>query len=474
MRKFIFIILFLIIAIAGGVIGAAFYFGMETEKLYKKLVENLAKDNGFKVVEKRYDRGLFSSHVETDISLIKAPTQLRVVSTIHHGPFALNDILKGDLTQILKPIRARIESKIDVLNASDKKTVRFTIPVITYVDILGAGVIDINLPPNTQQFGNVTTRWKTINGYIKFGKQMDRFETKVHIPMLSITSRKNITTEIAGLVYTSDSQLGVTGYRIGGSKLTIKSLSVNPFFKAGDIEYEAKVSEKGKHIIFTTRSKFGLAKLGNKQFGPGQIDLVIRNIDAASLVAYNTKTKNLHKDNLNEQQATIKSMGNIMGLVLSLAKYSPEVEITKLNLKTDSGTLTGQAKIVLDGNNQAIGKHPMLLLTAINGAARVDIPPGLIQPLLARHIQRDLEAYTQNGKLTEAETNQLTPEIISKIAQQALPLYLDRNDFTKLLVYENNKFILNAKIERGKILINNKPWQGKFPLPMAKPAVVAN
>lgn len=463
MKKLLFILLFLVILVAGGIAGGTFYLGQETKKLYQGLIAQLAQSNGLTIGRNDYNKGFFSSKAMTTLSMANTSTKINVSSHIHHGPIIVNDILQGKFSDILNPLSTKIYSDVQIIGSANKKPVQILLPLTTTVDILGSGAVKLDLPASTRKLDKMTLRWPGITGQIAFDKGLKTFKTDLNIPKLDITTATGANITVAGLVYHSENSLGKNHYPLGNYHLSISQIDIKPFLSIKKMHFESKASEQEKFINYTVRYKLDTLNVAGKTLGPGQMDISLRRLDAASLTAYENSDNKLGKKKLNQQQTTIKKMGNFMDLLIMLAKQAPELEITNFNFKTSNGNIISSGKLVLDGKNKELNKNPMQLLAAVNGQINITFPPGIIQPLLEPYIRADLEAHSKKGDLTQKETEKLTPESVNKIIQQALPLYLDRHPFTKMLTHEDNRFKMNVSVESGSIKINGRPWKPKLP-----------
>jgi uncharacterized protein YdgA (DUF945 family) len=463
LKRLLIILLLFIILVASAITGGTFYLGQETEKLYQGLITQLAQNNGLTIGKNDYNKGFFSSRAMTTLSMANTTTKINVSSYIHHGPIIINDILQGKFGDILNPLSTKIYSDIQIIGTANKKPVQLSLPLTTRVDILGSGTVKLDLPATTRKLDNMTLRWPGITGQIAFNKELKTFKSDLNIPRLDITTKTGANITVSGVVYHSETSLGRNHYPLGDYHLSIAQVDIKPFLSIKKMRFESKASERENFINYTIRYNLDAIIVAGKTVGPGQMDIILRRLDAASLTAYEKQNNKLGKTNLNQQQTTIKKIGNFMDLLAMLAKQAPELEITNFNFKTSNGDIISSGKLVLDGKDKELGKNPMQLLAAVNGQVNVAFPPGIIQPLLEPYIRADLEAYSKKGELTQKETEKLTPESVNKIIQQALPLYLDRHPFTKMLSHENNRFIMNIRVESGNIKINGQPWRPKLP-----------
>ena len=104
------LVLSILLVIVLLVLGAYYWLGLKTEKLYEGFVE-FNESSGY-TVNKEYNKGLFSSTATLE-AMVGPPSKsyYKFVQTdrIEHGPFPISNILKGEFD--LSPVQAVIKSQ---------------------------------------------------------------------------------------------------------------------------------------------------------------------------------------------------------------------------------------------------------------------------------------------------------------------------------------------------------------------------
>lgn len=90
-------------------------------------------------------------------------------------------------------------------------------------------------------------------------------------------------------------------------------------------------------------------------YGPGNYELEIRKIDAASLARLQQVAQEVQTQfpQYSAEQISEMMLAKYMEILTDLMKKSPEIEITRISFETSDGAFTGKAKIVFDGTNAA-------------------------------------------------------------------------------------------------------------------------
>ena len=461
MKRIATIIGILVLLIVAAAAAAPFWFGMETEKAYNNMVQELSSSTA--ISSKRYERGWLSSTAETTVALSGAPVELSMVHRIAHGPLPIDRLLQGDL--VLAPAMAFITSEIRLVpkRGSDQAWLKdfskrmAALKADTVVQFNGNIDTALNLPPSRDK-GRDGTQFSShgMNGRLAFREGGQQVEVELTVPALSLKS-PNSDFALKNLVYRFSSNAGMAGYLFGNSTLQLSQLSVGPDFELKGLRLTSKAKPAGANVTATVDYRIQGIKSGVDQYGPGQLVLVARNLDAKALQKFNQQYSQIAKRGLPQEQASMMAAAEMMKLVASLSKKAPEIEVTKLSFTTKEGELTGNGKLVLDGSNLDIATNPFLALRALRGDAELSIPPSMVKAILTPSIRRDVESYTRTGALSSSEAAKLTPEVMAEIVDRAYPQYLTRNSFTRMLVPAGPFYRITAAFRDGTLLINGRP-----------------
>lgn len=442
------------------VLGLPYWFGLETEKTYTAMLTQLSRTSGLQFTGKNYERGWLSSTADTVIRYPGAAFELVARHHISHGPLPLERVVAGKWT----PAQAHILSQIQ-LGAAGKAN-ESALPPLTAVTTFhfnGAGSVHAEMSPvrvpgaQGQLFDS-----RGMNADMTFDREWKKIRLEARLPALTLTaSEKQGEITLSRILLRSDMQEGTAGYYFGDGALTIGQLEfghATEKVSLQGLEVSTSARPAGENVNLVIRYQLGEMRAGADLYGPGQLIMELRHLDAAALVKFKNAMDSLYRDNLPPPQAAMLLAGTGLELIGALARKAPELEITRLSFKTRAGEISGKAKFVLDGRKVNLAQNPMKLLTSLVGDAEITIPAAVVKQLLTSRIRQDIEAYREDGVLSEAETARLDPETLAAIVDRVYPRYLARHEFTRHLVEKNGGYVLALSIRQGQMLVNGKPW----------------
>jgi len=459
----------LILLPAAALVGLPFWLGTEAEKTYQTLLERASRSSGLVLKGKTYERGWFRSSAETLIRYPGLPLELTATHKIDHGPFPLTRWLQGDFS--LTPIQARVESEVRVAAPAGQGGMA-TLPPLTAdltIDLRGDGRVRITLPPSrTQGADGARFDWRGMSGDIDFDREWKKFRLELQAPGFSFTKASDNATEVSVSNITLRANLheGTAGYLFGDNAFAIGQMNFQSppaHVTLQGMEIASSTRAVGESVNMVLDYKIQAVNAAAEHYGPGQLTVELRKLDATTLMKFKNEMETIYRKDLPPAQASLMTLGKSMELIGALSKKAPELEITRLSFKTAEGELQGKGKLVLDGSKANIAENPMLLLTALSGNLELSIPPGMVRQILAPLILSDIESYRRTGTLSAKERANLDPATMAKVVDQALPLYLAQNPFTRNLVLEKDMYKLRASIRRGQLLVNDTPWHGALP-----------
>jgi uncharacterized protein YdgA (DUF945 family) len=444
------------------VAAAPFWFGMQAEDNYHNLIQQMSKSGSGTFTTRNYERGWLSSNAETLVTLPGLPLDMLVKHDISHGPLAINKIMQGDL--VFTPAGAFVSSRATLTprkgaTAGMMKDLAKYLPPITAETVFGltGGGAETNIkvaPMKRKTKDGSAINWRGLTGTIVF-RNDGHVNTQLSTPGISLSS-KNGPFSVGKTSFQSDAR-GDGGIMFGNSSLNVAKMNIGPDVSVKGLRFTTAAKPVGKNVNSTITYRVKDITVGTDHYGPGQLTLQLRKLNAAALRQFEQKVNGISRRGLPEEQRQMMVAAETMKLIASLSKSAPELEVTKLSFKAREGELTGKAKLVLDGSKLNVAENMMLLLRALQGDAKLSIPPSMVKAILTPRIRRDIENYKQRGILSQREADRLTPNVMSQIVDEAYPSYLNRNSFTKLLIPSGAYYTITASFRQGKFLVNNRP-----------------
>ncbi|MFQ6021465.1 MAG: YdgA family protein [Acidiferrobacterales bacterium] len=451
-------VLILLVVAAGA---APFWFGMQAENAYNSIVEQMAKNGSTTVRTKHYERGWLRSTAETVVTLPGLPVDVSLTHDIAHGPLALDRLMQGQLE--LTPAVAFVSSRATLAPRKGAETLKDLIKQLppatadTVLALSGNAEMQINVPPSRRKSKDGgAINWRGLSGTIVFRERGEQVIAELQSPGLSFPS-KNGEFSLSQVKFRSDATGGKAGFMFGNSALHVANIGIGPDVTVKGLRFTTNAKPVGPNVNTTVSYQVKDVQVGANHYGPGQLTIVLRKLDAAALRKYETAINTISKRGLPDEQRSMMVAAETMKLIANLSKKAPELEITKLSFKSREGELTGEAKFILDGSNLNVAENTMLLLRALQGEAKLSIPPSMVKAILTPRIRQDIEIYKRRGMLSQKDMTRLTPEVMSSIVDEAYPSYLNKNGFTKLLIPDGPYYRISVSFRQGRFLVNDRP-----------------
>lgn len=455
MKKLVLLLIFLV---AGAAAAAPFWFGMQTEEAYRKLVAAAGKDSGVTMTLTSYERGWLDSRAKVNIGMPGVPVTVTATDTIHHGPIPIPIPFEIPDPLSLEPVLAAIDTQVDIQMAGGGAKLPLTMNTTIHLD--GRLVSKIRMAPVKQKISaDSSIDWQGLTGELRANSDLTQTRATITMPRLQITGAKGGMT-LTNLGVSTDLRPGKSGIHVGNTSYSIGRLAVddaNTPVTLSDFGFQTDLSEAGDTLNANINIKFKEFSGGGQSFGPGALALQIRKIDAASIAKLNKVFSDLRNSKIPPDQMAGQVAGHLLPIVIAIARKAPEAEVTRLSVKTGDGEITGKAHFVLDPGDTKIEENPMLLLAAFSGEGELLIPNTVVLALTEKEIRRKLEGFKSSGTLTEAQVKRLTPEAQARIVVEALPLFADSVAQSLRLQREGKDYKITANIKRGQVLVNNQP-----------------
>ncbi len=473
MKKAIGVGIALILIILGVWLGGAYYFGVQGEHFFTGAIQDASTATNFNVVNEGYHRGVLVSHARTPVE-IKIPSQTGenkqeaaenpnansvvrfvLVHDVYHGPFPLTSKLyKAKYWP--KPVMAVIETRIEIdpetyepLKLAFQKIPELSGAKNSTVVTLGSdGEAVFEIPPFTRDIQDsnsgesVNVAWKGLTGLFAFKPQQGVCTGSLHAPALDITAKDGVLA-FGGMESSVDMHRGASGLFVGDSMCGIADIhfvnkaEAQPMeFSVANLRMKSAGKETGPDIDFSLILEMDHLLANGASWGPGGLELQLRKIDAASLVKLRSALQELQskRSGISEDEL-LKTMGEqFTQLGPGLLKDSPELELKRMDLKTDKGDFSGTAKFGFEGLDPKDAGNIITLATSLYATAEVSIAETLFHGLLVNALNV--------ADSTEAEVQATTDQKVNELLQE------------KILVREGQTLKAAAAYKGGVLTLN--------------------
>jgi uncharacterized protein YdgA (DUF945 family) len=333
----------------------------------------------------------------------------------------------------------------------------------TTLSLGGNGETRLVIPSFDQTVGKekkIALNWKGLTANMVFTSDLKQFTGSLSAPGLEAVGDEGKLV-LNGLASTFETHESISGLFLG-----------NASFDLARLKFSGKESGKGKHfsmdalkmttssqaltdtVTYAMTMQIDRAMTDDTVYGPGVCEIELRKLDAATLAQLQRVSQQLQAE---FAQRSVEEINKIMlakytELLPGLMKKSPELEITRLSLKTADGDFSGRAKIIVDGTNAAAVSNPLLLLGAVTAHADLTVTDRLLQRINESSHEKKIMAAIQQGRQEPLSDNQIKTLAATK-SQKRLEALVTKN----ILIYEDGNYKLSADYQRGQVTLNGRP-----------------
>ncbi len=466
MRAIIIIIIIALIAI----IVPPYWFGMKAEEEYNNLIETVSKYENLEIISRSYKRGWLKSSGEIKYSVKdEDKNHLKIIQrdTIYHGPIPIGTLSTDKIT--LKPVMAIIETDADIKTDSKEKYAEFinSLPQANFettLSLSGYGTTEVSIPAVDNKLKSGTSlNWSGLDGLINFTPDLHKASSVFNFSELEIEDEKALIS-VSGLNLESNLDYPASNFKNPLGDMSVKIEEISSEGREGEdpnkvtisnFEITASTNQTGNLLNHTHSAGIGQISVGGNSYGPGIYEFEIRNIDKTAFEEIQMAIKENQADE-NQDTVTLSDLltAQIMKTLPSLLKNSPEIELTKLSVKTGEGEINGHAIIAASGDsldNPELAANPIFLLAALSAEMNFSVSKPLFDNLLKDYkIEEITDEMNNNEKLpSDKELQTLGQER----AQAEIKEMLDQ----KILILNNGKYEIEATYGVGRVTLNGNP-----------------
>jgi uncharacterized protein YdgA (DUF945 family) len=486
MKKGIIIIVALLVVVVGLWGGGTYWFGLKTEQQYQMLLQKASQSRHLKFVNESYQRGFLSSKARSIVVIQPTPgitpgdqpIKLTLDHDITHGPFPIIKSAQGDSQ--FKPLMAVFDTKIVLPPETQAqfKEVLAQVPEIgsirdqTTLYLDGNGEEKFVVPPLKRTFGDedkVTVDWKGLTLQVNFTSDLKGFKGTLNVPGVELVA-KDINLKVKEMKSAFNMQEGVSGLSLGDASLSLADLEFAENQEAKTTTFHLRgfsvnTSNKaaGENINSLLAVRTDQMKLEDVQYGPGVFELEFRNLDAASLAKLQKMLRDVDaqpQQQQSEEATEALSLAKYGEILAGLLRKSPEIEITKFDVKTTEGDFTAKAKVSFDGTKTGPDFNILALANAISAQADCKVGERLLRRLISATTKdkilaemkeksgdddSDLDSELPDEKELNALVSSAVEEQLSGLMQQGL------------LQKADGEYRSSASYKAGQIVLNGRP-----------------
>ncbi|MCA0403263.1 MAG: YdgA family protein [Proteobacteria bacterium] len=497
----------LVVILAALVLGSYYGMGYLTEKKIREDLEKINETNGINVQISEYNRHWFSSDAifnwklyvpEQVLTNANGQTQtvpahdyqLQMPLTIHHGPVIFaNKTVKFGLgyahTDLTLPEKY-VEQFNDLFTADSIKP---QLGLSLFVSYLNNASLDTSIPAFKliAKQGNAQFDWLGMNSTTSISPKMDEIEGNVAIDGMRFV-KDQANTNLAAITSEYNLHQDKDGLYFGDVSFAFPSLVImNQATKLLEIDqFNVRSNTNIENSLFSSQFKVSIDKLvsHDKTYGPGNLEVAIRNLDAEVLARINQQVNQIQQSQPAERQMAMLAL---LPELPKLFSKGPQFEISEMNLNLPEGAIEGNLLISLPKTDAG---NPLELIKMVQGNGKLKVPAPVLKNLMTQSIAQRLanpeppapqtiqesivqqmqqqavanQAATQVQSAAPATTSvpAKDPAVLTAEATVIADKQLASMLQSGLIMQQGNDFVVDFKLEQGQLIVNNKPFDSSM------------
>lgn len=444
------------------VLGGYYAMGLATEQTVKNNVAMINKSNGLHVEIKNYERGWFKSqailgwvlHVPEEMVYLPNK-QTKVVPpkdyafdmplTIYHGPIIVAD---SRVKFGLGYAHADLALPADFVKSFDElftsESTKPELNLTLFINFLNHTTINFGIPPfkliGKKQDGQLN--WMGLDSRLSLaGKTVDGGMT---VTGINFVGGKSVSLSIGEIKSDYNLHKIDNGMFLGDISFSLPTLSVKE--KAKNV-----LSIDALYFYNTVGMDDGLLNYGlkmsvdkvlknDKAYGPGHLELTIKNLDGDMAAKLNEQVAQLQQGNSFEKQKMALTM---MGELPQLFSKGATFEISRFDMTMPEGVVEGNLMVTLE---KGLVSNPFVLLQKVQGKGELRVPVAVMKTVMtqANHVLAPSSA--DNAGTPQPSADARTEDQVKAMIQSGL------------LVQKEACYVIQVTYEKGQLLVNGKPF----------------
>ena len=384
----------ILVLVVGVLAFLPFYGGYEAQRAYVDLVDGMRMGTrGQMGVESEFHRGWLRSTAVTRLvgTSPEDPLGIALHHTFIHGPIPFGELLRGRLPTSFALAIVETDYRPDFAERSPWKEGLDGRPLVRFRTTVepGAWIKTVVESPATHVEtvdGELT--WEGIHGTVIATRDFETFSGVIEAPSLELRSGGEVLRlRDASLEF--DNETTANGLLDGAFVLSLAELSVESAGGSGGgflLRNWSFHETSDEDLAFDTYeirvgTAFEEAVIDGDRFGPGAIEVALRNLQASGLRELGEQLEALAEQRQGHQEAAFSPLNVHMDALPKLVALSPEIVLTRFELVSEGGELSGTARIGIDGEKARGMPMHLFLPMAVEADASIFVPATMFHRL---------------------------------------------------------------------------------------------
>ena len=472
MKKLAGLVIILAVLILGGYYGM----GVLTERTIKQNIAIINQNNGLLVDIEQYNRSLFCANalvrwrINVPERIVKDDNgnsktvpgqsyQMEMPIKIYHGPiiFSKDQVRFGigyAETALVLPEKYSKQFDEQFTKASIKPQLDLSI----FVNYFLHSSVDMSLPSfKLIDKNGGTFDWKGMDAVFSLSSNKDKVDGKILLDGMAF-SKDPTQVNINKVAVDYNLHATPANLYLGDARFSLPSFDVTEkgknIFNVKDFSINS--NSDIANSLFSTHFNLGLVSLlvNEKKYGPGELEIVLRNIDADALAQINQQATEMQNSSDADRQ---KAMMAILPQLPKLLSKGPEIEISKCSLKVPEGNIDGNLLLKLPVGES---NNPFDIIQKMQGHAIFRMPAAMLKQLMQQSVLQQLSTQPDLQQILLQQLQQNANTNLTK--EQIAALQADRQLATMgqsgLITSSGSDYVIELNLEKGKLIVNGRAF----------------
>jgi hypothetical protein len=453
----------ILVLVVGVLAFLPFYGGYEAQRAYVGLVDDMRMAARGQVgVESKFHRGWLRSTAVTRLlgASPEDPPVFELHHTFIHGPIPFGELLRGRLPTSFALAVVETDYRPDFAERSPWKEGLAGRPLVrlrTTVERGGWIKTVAESPAIHVQTVEGELTWEGIHGTAIATRDLETSSGAIEAPSLELRSGGDVLRlKDASLEF--DNETTANGLVDGVVVLSLAELSIESAGGTGGgllLRNWSFHETSDEDLAFDTYeirlgTDFDEAVIDGDRFGPGAIEVALRNLQASGLRELREQLEAIAEQRQGHQEAAFSPLNVQMDALPRLFALSPEIVLTRFELASEGGELAGTARIGIDGEKAREMPMPLSLPEAVEADASIFVPATMFHRLAEAFL---MEVSGNDGPIPPNQTRQ---DLKAQAALSRTRL-VDSLLGAGYVARESGGYRVRLRLREGRLWLNGRP-----------------
>lgn len=459
---------------------AAWYLGARVESTLDAQYQQLESLPYAKVVERRYERGVFGATESVTLELFGdmmramhnaadtpdgAPTQplrLRFTSQIQHGPFA-GGALAAAVVDSQLVFDTDTQAELAKLFGANAPLTGHTV-----FKLDGSGTATVSSPAVSTQIPDQNTgapldiAWQGIDAVVDFAPGMTRYSLRGEAPRLELKGADGAHMVMAGMRFTGEQQRLFDDEPLlfaGNQRFSIDEMQMQVPGDTGEgdrvalkqISYTVDMPAEGDFVDMVAKMGAETVDIGGTNYGPAHYDLSLKHLHARTVAKlYRVMLDAYSNPALMGPDADPQLMlAPLAAPAMELLGHNPSFALDRLSFTTPHGDAHLDLRASVPGITPEAIANPGLIMAVLDAGANIALPEALLLGMAKDRAHAQMAAMSDTGTVSDDDLQMVVAQFEGKLQQLSGQGYITR---------DGGVVKSTVAFKAGQLTVNGQPF----------------